>query len=278
MPMIMGLDMAGEIAALGPGVDGWRVGERVLVDPTDWEDGTLMGETRHGGLAEYCRVSARQLIRLDDGIGFETAAALPCAYGTAHRMMITNGRIQAGERVLILGASGGVGTCCVLLAKLSGAEVIACTSSPEKTARLREIGADDIIDLSAEDMVKGVWSRFGKPTRLRPTGGVDVVVNNTGGETWVPSLRCLSLGGRMLTCGATAGYDPKTDIRFIWTYEIDVKGSNGWQREDLESLLGLLRDGRLKPEIDRVLPLEEAGEGMRLLEEREVVGKAIIVP
>jgi alcohol dehydrogenase len=274
----MGLDMAGEIAALGPGVDGWRVGERVLVDPTDWEDGTLMGETRHGGLAEYCRVSARQLIRLDDGIGFETAAALPCAYGTAHRMMITNGRIQAGERVLILGASGGVGTCCVLLAKLSGAEVIACTSSPEKTARLREIGADDIIDLSAEDMVKGVWSRFGKPTRLRPTGGVDVVVNNTGGETWVPSLRCLSLGGRMLTCGATAGYDPKTDIRFIWTYEIDVKGSNGWQREDLESLLGLLRDGRLKPEIDRVLPLEEAGEGMRLLEEREVVGKAIIVP
>jgi alcohol dehydrogenase len=278
MPMIMGLDLAGEVAALGAEVEGWRVGERVLVDPTDWEDGTLMGETRHGGLAEYCRVSAGQLIRLADEVGFEAAAALPVAYGTAHRMMVTNGGVRAGERVLVLGASGGVGTCCVLLAKLAGAEVIACTSSQAKAARLTVLGADDVIDLGQEDMVKGVWSRYGKPTRLDATGGVDVVVNNTGGETWVPAMRTLRLGGRMLTCGATAGYDPQTDIRYIWTYEIDIKGSNGWRREDLERLLALVQDGRLRPEIDRVLPLEEAGEGMRLLEEREVIGKVVIAP
>ena len=278
LPMIMGLDLAGDIVALGPGVEDWPIGTRVLVDPTDWEDGTLMGETRHGGLAEYCRVSAHQLIRLHDEVSFEAAAALPVAYGTAHRMMVTNGRIQAGERVLVLGASGGVGTCCVLLAKLAGAEVIAATSDALKGQRLRAMGADHIIDYSQEDFVKWVYARYGKPTRLRATGGVHVVVNFTGGETWVPSLRALQLRGRVLTCGATAGYDPKTDLRYIWTYELDIKGSNGWQRDDLEALLRLIEEGHLAPEIDRVLPLEEAGEGLRILEEREVMGKVVITP
>jgi alcohol dehydrogenase len=193
-------------------------------------------------------------------------------------MMLTNGRVEAGERVLVLGASGGVGTCCVLLAKLAGAEVIAATSSAAKAGRLKAMGADRIVDYATEDFVKAIHAAYGKPTRLRPTGGVDVVVNFTGGDTWVPSLRALRLGGRLLTCGATAGYDPKTDIRYIWTFELDIKGSNGWRRDDLERLIELVRTGRLKPEIDRVLPLEEAGEGLRLIEEREVMGKVVIAP
>jgi alcohol dehydrogenase len=123
-----------------------------------------------------------------------------------------------------------------------------------------------------------VHARFGKPHRRRFDGGVDVVVNFTGGDTWVPSLRCLRRGGRLLTCGATAGFDPKTDIRFIWTFELQVLGSNGWTQEDLVTLLEMVDAGRLKPVIDRVVPLAEAREGLRLLTDREVIGKVIVVP
>src|SRR5271168_3158490 len=126
MPIIMGLDVAGEIVAVGPGVAGWAVGDRVLVDPINRVEGGLMGETVHGGLAELCRARAHQLIRLPDGITDAQAAALPVAYGTALRMMYTNGGVKKGEKVLILGASGGVGVCCLMLAKLAGAEVVAC--------------------------------------------------------------------------------------------------------------------------------------------------------
>lgn len=278
MPAIMGLDLAGEIAEIGPGVEGWAPGARVLVDPINRVTGGLMGETVHGGLAERCRADAHQLIRIPEGVSFAESAALPVAYGTAHRMMVTIGRIRDGEKVLILGASGGVGTCCVFLAKLAGATVIACGSTPAKLERLRRFGADGVIDYAKDDVVAEVHRRFGKPTRRALTGGVDVVVNYTGGDTWVPAMKCLRRGGRMLTCGATAGFDPKTDIRYIWTYELSILGSNGWMRDDLETLLEMVRDGRLRPVVDRILPLEEAREGLRLLEDREVIGKVVIAP
>src|SRR5689334_3402472 len=137
MPAIMGLDVAGEIAAIGAGVTGWKIGDRVVGDPINRIEGGLTGETVHGGLAEYCRLRAHQLVRIPDGVSFEQAAALPCAYGTARRMINTNGHVAAGEKVLILGASGGVGACCVQLAKAAGATVIAATGSEEKAARLR---------------------------------------------------------------------------------------------------------------------------------------------
>lgn len=278
MPMIMGLDIAGDIAAIGPDVDDWAVGDRVLIDPLDRVNGGLMGETIHGGLAERCRAGAHQLIRIPDGVSHADAAALPVAYGTAHRMMLTQGNITAGERVLILGASGGVGTCCVFLAKMAGAEVVACASSEAKLQRLREFGADEVINYTTHDFVKEIFRLYGKPHRRGGEGGVDMVINYTGGDTWVPSLKCLRRGGRLLTCGATAGFDPATDMRYIWTYELHLLGSNGWTREDLESLLGLVRDSKLRPVIDRVFPLAEAGEALRLLEEREVIGKVIVTP
>ncbi|MFI5077110.1 MAG: zinc-binding alcohol dehydrogenase family protein, partial [Vicinamibacteria bacterium] len=161
MPAIMGLDLAGEIAELGAGVEDWTVGDRVLVDPIDRVRGGLMGETIHGGLAERCRVGAHQLIRIPAGVTFADAAALPVAYGTAHRMMVTQGRIAAGERVLILGASGGVGTCCVFLAKMAGATVVACASSDEKIKRLYGFGADHVIDYARGDFMAEVHARFG---------------------------------------------------------------------------------------------------------------------
>ncbi|MBV8131046.1 MAG: zinc-binding dehydrogenase [Alphaproteobacteria bacterium] len=280
MPAIMGLDVAGEIAAAGPSVGGWRVGDRVLGDPINRVEGGLTGETVHGGLAEYCRLRAHQLVKIPDGVGFEEAAALPCAYGTARRMMFTNGRVTAGEKVLILGASGGVGVCCVQLAKLAGATVIAATGSAEKAARLRALGADETINYTQEDFVQAIYERYGKPARRGPGSdrGADVVVNYTGGDTWTRSLRVLRVGGRLLTCGATAGYDPPEDIRFIWTFELQIIGSNGWAREDVKALLDMVQSGRLKAVVDGTYPLERAVEALARLENRQVFGKLVIVP
>jgi alcohol dehydrogenase len=280
MPAIMGLDVAGEIAALGPGVTGWRVGDRVVGDPINRVEGGLVGETVHGGLAEYCRLRAHQLVAIPDGVSFEQAAALPCAYGTARRMMFTNGHVAAGEKVLILGASGGVGVCCVQLAKAAGATVIAATSSPEKAARLRALGADQTIDYAQQDFVQQIHALHGKPAR-RGAGsdnGVDVVVNYTGGDTWTKSLRILKVGGRLLTCGATAGYDPPEDIRFIWTFELKILGSNGWARDDITALLAMVRDGKLQAVIDETFPLERAPDALKRLEERRVFGKLVVTP
>jgi alcohol dehydrogenase len=278
LPVIIGLDLAGDVVELGPGVTDWAVGERVLVDPVNRVQGGLMGETMNGGLAEYCRVAAHQLIRLPEGVSYAAAAALPVAYGTAHRMMLTQGRIAAGEKIFLLGASGGVGTCCIFLSKMVGAEVVAGGSNDAKLQKLRALGADQVINYASHDFVQAIHALYGKPHRRSYSGGVDVVVNYTGGDTWAKSLRCLRRGGRMLTCGATAGFDPQTDIRYIWTFELHIIGANGWERGDLEALLTLVQTGKMHPVIDQVLPLHEAREGIRLLEEREVIGKVIVTP
>ena len=276
-PMVPGLDIAGEVAALGEGVEGWDVGSRVLVDPI-WPGKGLMGETVPGGLAEKAVCSAGQLVAIPEGVSFAQAASLPVAYGTAHRMLFDNGRVSAGEKVLILGASGGVGNACVLLAKAVGAHVIVAASSPEKLERLTALGADEGLNYMEVEFEKEIWRRFGKPFRRSYDGGVDVVVNFTGGDTWVPSMKALRRGGRMLTCGATAGFDPRTDIRYIWTFELQILGSNSWTVSGLETMMADIAAGRLDPVIDVELPLENAAEGVRMLEDREVFGKIIVVP
>jgi NADPH:quinone reductase-like Zn-dependent oxidoreductase len=232
----------------------------------------------HGGLAEYCKVPTHHLVRLPADISYEDAACLPVAYGTALRMMYTIGRVKTGEKVLILGASGGVGSCCVQLAKLAGCEVIACSSSAAKLEGLKALGADHLLDTSKHKLTDWVFDKFGKPHRRQFTRGVDVVVNFTGGDTWVPSLRILHRQGKLLTCGATAGFDPKEDIRYIWTFELQVLGSNGWMREDIEQLFELVRSGKLRPVIDRKYALEEVNTAFDTLEKREVFGKVVVLP
>ena len=279
MPMIMGIDLAGTVCEAGAEVTGFKAGDRVLVDPMiRTVRGGLIGEMRPGGLAELCAVPATQLLPLHDDVSFEQAAALPVAYGTAHRMMVSIGQIQPGERVLILGASGGVGTCCVQLAKMRGAEVIACASSDDKLDKLKALGADHAINYTTSDFTKTIWEMFGKPTRRTYDGGVDVVVNYTGGDTWVKSLKALKRGGRMLTCGATAGYAPAEDIRFIWTFELTIRGSNGWTRNDLEQLIDLTRTKRIEPTVDSVLPLDRVNDALALIEDRRIFGKVIVKP
>ena len=277
IPVVPGLDLAGEIEALGDGVEGWSVGDRVLVDPI-WPERGLMGEMLDGGLAEKALCSAGQLVPIPEGVSFAQAASLPVAYGTAHRMMFENGHVKAGETVLILGASGGVGNACVLLAKAVGAHVIAAASSQEKIDRLLALGADEGLNYIETQFEREIWKRYGKPFRRSYEGGVDVVVNFTGGDTWVPSMKALKRGGRMLTCGATAGFDPKTDIRYIWTFELQILGSNSWTVEGLKEMMADIAAGRLDPPIDVELPLENAAEGVRMLEDREVFGKIVVAP
>lgn len=277
LPVVIGLDLAGTVSEVGAGVEGWQVGDRVLVNPLKPGVG-LMGEMTDGGMAEYALVDARQLIRLPDAVSFEQAAALPVAYGTAHRMLITHATVKAGDRVLILGASGGVGTACVILAKLLGAEVIACAGSERKGEQLKALGADQVVNYRTTDFSKWAIGQYGKPQRRTFEGGVDVVINFTGGDTWVPSLKCLKRGGTLLVCGATAGYAPAEDLRYVWSFELNIKGSNSFYEEDLVALLELIATGKVDPAIDRVLPLEQAAEGLALIRDREVLGKVIVTP
>jgi alcohol dehydrogenase len=194
-------------------------------------------------------------------------------------MILTRGRVTAGDKVLVMGASGGVGTCCVQLAKMVGAEVAACTSSAIKGEKLKAMGADHIIDTSAENYVEVVRDLWGRPWVFGAGGGgADVIVNFNGGDSWAECFRALGLHGRLLVCGATNGHDPKTDLRYIWSFEFDILGSNGWERGDLEALVGLVKDGRIKPALDSVRPLTELATSLTDLIDRRVVGKAILIP
>ena len=269
LPFISGGDIAGEITAVGPRVNGWNVGDRVALHPVTREG--MMGEEIPGGMAEYVRVPTENLIRLGPGLDFATAAAVPIAYGTAIRMLFGIGKIESSDLVLVLGASGGVGIACVQIAKMLGARVIAAAGSEDKCKKLRQTGADYTIDYSKQDFSREAWTLSGKT-------GVDVVVNYTGGDTWIPSLRALKRRGKLLTCGATAGFDTRNDMRFIWVRELQILGSNGYSKQDVATALDHAAAGRVKPVISHRLPLSEAREAERLMEDRKFFGKIVLLP
>lgn len=268
LPHISGADIAGVVAAVGPEADDQLTGVRVLVDPAVGRG--AIGEDLPGGMAEYVVAPAANLIPLPAHVSFEEAACLPIAYGTAWRMLITRAALRAGETVFILGASGGVGTGAVQIAKLAGARVIAGTGNLAKADRLRAIGADEVVETNGA-FDRALWALTGKR-------GVDVAVNYTGGDTWIPCLRALRKGGRLVTVGATAGYESTIDVRYVWVRELNLLGSDGWTPEELRTLCRVTWEGRIRPVIDRVLPLSRAAEGEEALERREVFGKVILRP
>lgn len=271
MPRIPGGDIAGIVREVGEGVSEEWIGKRVVLFPR-FPEGGILGEHGNGGLCEFISVDQRQLIEIPEGVEFTDAAALPIAYGTSHRMLFTRGQIKAGEKVLVLGASGGVGVSCVQFAKMAGAEVFACTSSEAKGLKLKELGADHIINyVENPDFSKAVWQASGKK-------GVDVAVNFTGGDTWIPTQRCMAVGGRILTCGSTVGHLCEIDVRFLWHREVDIIGSRAYVPDDIKACLDYVAKGKLRPVIDHVLPLEQAAKGVGLLEDRRVFGKVIITP
>jgi alcohol dehydrogenase len=274
-PMVPCGDLAGEIDALGPGVEGWSVGDRVSVYPILPVRG-MMGETTLGGACELVCVPASVLIAVPDAVSFTDAAALPVAYGTALRMIETRGAVRAGERVLVLGAGGGVGVAAIQFASALGAHVIAGASGAAKAARLLEIGAAETLDTADPHWRKVLVARHGKPAFYGPSGGMDVIVNYVGGATWTDSLKVLGNGGRILVCGASAGHDPVEDLRYIWSFEQSVIGSNGWSVADQAELLRRVANGQLRPVIHSTGPLGSLPDAMRALAGRQVIGKAVI--
>jgi alcohol dehydrogenase len=275
LPMIPGADVAGEVISVGGNVTRWKKGDRVAIIPNRPQHG-MMGETLRGGACERIAIPEQFLLKIPDKVSFVDAACLPTAYGCAIRMMYTRGKVAKGERVLILGASGGVGTCCVQLAKLAGCEVVAVTSSDDKAEKLKGIGADHVVNTAKQNYVQAVIDLYGKPRTWGGPGGVDVIVNYTGGETWAECFRALKRDGRLLTCGATAGYDPKTDIRYIWSFEFNIIGSNGWTVEDHTQLLDMIAAGTLKPVIHSVRPLSELPISLQEQIDRKIFGKAVL--
>ena len=268
-PHISGGDGAGVVAELGSAVTGVTVGQRVLIDPAVPEG--ALGEDTQGLMAQFAVVAAANLIPLPDDVSFEDAAALPIGYGTAWRLMMDRGQVRLGETVFIHGASGGVGTACVQIGKLAGATVYAGSSSAAKRARLTELGADAVIDTSAVDWGRQLWQLTGKQ-------GVDMVVDYSGKDTWPTSVRSVKKGGRILTCGATSGFEAVTDLRYVWTREETIIGSDGWTREGLLSLVDLVRRKKIRPVIDRVVPMSDVQAAEDALERREAFGKILLVP
>lgn len=285
LPHITGGDVAGVVVALGEGVTRPAVGARVLIDP-NWGCGVceycregerprcihghMLGEMDPGGLAEFVACPASQAIPIPDHVSFDTAACLPVAWGTAWRMVITHAKPKPGDTVLVLGAGGGVGLAAVQIAKLAGARVIATASTDDKLRRIAEYGADDLVNYATDER----WDATVRT--LTAKRGVDVIVETVGEATWEKSIRALGKGGRLVTSGATSGPIGPTDIRYLFRREQRLMGSNGWTHEELKRVAALAFAGKLRPVIDRVLPLAKAAEGEIALERRQVFGKVVI--
>ncbi|MCA1560529.1 MAG: zinc-binding dehydrogenase, partial [Acidobacteria bacterium] len=231
----------------------------------------MLGEREPGGLAEYVKCLAVQAIPIPAGYSFDAAACLPITFGTAWRML-KRASIEPDDVVVVLGAGGGVAIAAIQIARLMGACVIATASTDDKLARARGLGADHVINYSADP----AWDAVVR--RLTQKRGADVIIETVGAPTWAQSIRALGKGGRLVTCGATGGPIGETDIRYLFRREQSLIGSNGWTHDELLRVASLAFQGKLRPVIDRVLPLERSAEGEIALERREVFGKVIIHP
>lgn len=231
----------------------------------------VIGEHIEGVHGEKASVPAGNLITVPEDVPWETAAATPLAFGTAWRMLVTRARIRPGETVLVLGASGGVGHACVQIAREAGATVYATAGNEKKAQAARELGAKEVFDYRSEEFTDSVREVTGRR-------GVDVVIDHVGKDTWRDSLASLAKGGRLVTCGATTGGDATTDINRIFWNQLTVLGSTMATRGEADDALSLVWDGKLQPRIRTILPMSEAAEGHRMLEERDGFGKVVLVP
>lgn len=231
----------------------------------------IIGEHVPGIHSEHAVMPEDNLVQVPDSVDWETAAAAPLVFQTAWRMLITRGNLTPTETVLVLGASGGVGHAAVQIAKHTGADVIATASSPEKLEYATEIGADHTIDYTDEDFSSAVRD-------ITNRRGVDMVVDHIGGETWQDSLASLAKGGRIVTCGATTGGTPKTDLNRIFWNQLKVIGSTMATPGEVDDVLSLVWDGTLQPRIRDTLPMSETPQAHELLENREGFGKVVIIP
>jgi NADPH:quinone reductase-like Zn-dependent oxidoreductase len=285
-PRILGCDGAGEIAALGKGVSGLKVGQRVIVEP-----GYSSGESRHDregndhlssdygirgehsdGLdCELVAVPARYALPLPAGLDPIHAAAAPLTFLTAWAMVVTRARVQAGENVLVIGGASGVGSAAIQMCREIGARVFTTASSDRKRALALELGAEVVLDPAQTGWEKEI-------RRLTDGRGADVVVEHVGPATWDASMRVLARNGRLVTCGGTTGAKVALNLPHLFIKNLSVLGSTMGPRGALPEILGRLAEGRWKVAVDRVLPLSRAREAHAALEAREVAGKIVLVP
>lgn len=284
LPFWTGCDIAGEIAAVGPGVTGIQTGTRVAVNPSlscgvcEWcvkgEDSmcvryAILGEHVRGGLAESVTVPAANLLPLPAHVGFEEAAAFILVNMTAWRMLVTQAALRPAEDLLVLGVGGGVSSAAVQIGKLCGARVFVTSSSDDKLRRAKALGADEGVNYTQGDWTKAVRDWTGKR-------GVDVVLDNVGAATWAGSLRVLASGGRLVTCGSTSGPVGETNIPIVFWRQLRIIGSTMANRREFRDVMGQLFAGRLKAVVDRTFPLADTAAALTLLQKAQQFGKLVI--
>ena len=286
LPHIGGCDIAGVIQKVGEDVRDFQLGERVVINPgvscgfceycRKGEDSLcdtyhIIGEHIDGGFAEYAKVPVQNLIRIPDNFSFENAAAVPLVFLTAWRTLITRAGVKPGDDVLVLGASGGVGSACVQIAKLAGARVFVTASTDEKLAQLEKLGADHMINYAEQDFAKEIWNTTNKR-------GVDVVVDSIGEATWKQSLKSLAKDGKIVTFGATSGPSPQINIPLMFWRQLSIIGTTMGTRSEFEDVMNLVWKGSLKPVVDKTFPLQELATAQEMMENRGVFGKYLICP
>jgi len=284
LPHIAGSDISGEIAQIGADVTTVRVGQKVVLAPgvscgkcpacLSGQDNrcrqfTNLGYMIDGGCAEFVRAPEVNCMPYPENLSFEEAASIPLVFQTAWHMLIARAELQPGEDVLILGAGSGVGSAAIQVAKFFGARVIATAGSDEKLQKAKELGANHLINHKTQKIREEV-------RRLTNKRGVDVVFEHVGTATWAESIASLAPGGRLVTCGATTGYDAKIDLRFLFSRQLSLLGSYMGTKPELLTVLKLVAAGRLRPVVDRVFPLAEAAAAHAYLESSAQFGKVVL--
>jgi len=289
LPHVSGSDAAGEVVASGSEVTSLKPGDRVLVHPglscraceactsgnelfcRDFKIWGFQTGPNDGGYAELAKLPAVNLIPMPANLSFEQAASLPLVLETTWRMLVTRARLAPGDFVLIWGAAGGLGVMAIQICLLFNAKPIAVVSSAEKAALVRTLGAEHVIDRKTEDALARIREITGRR-------GVDIAFEHVGEATWSQSVQALKWGGTIVVCGATTGFDAPTDLRFLWNKQQNHLGSHLGTKAELLAALQFVESGQIKPVIDQVLPLTEAGQAQTRMESDQAAGKLILTP
>jgi NADPH:quinone reductase-like Zn-dependent oxidoreductase len=284
LPHIPGSDISGEIAQIGAEVSTVRVGQKVVLAPlvscgkcaacvagldNHCRQATNLGYMIDGGCAEFVRAPEVNCLPYPENLSFEEAASIPLVFQTAWHMLLARAELQPGEDVLVLGAGSGVGSAAIQIAKFFGARVIATAGTDQKLQKAKQLGADYLINHKTQKIRDEV-------RRITNKRGVDVLFEHVGTATWDDSLASLAAGGRLVTCGATTGYDAKVDLRFLFTRQLSLLGSYMGTKSELQTVMKLVAAGKLKPIVDRVFPLAEAAAAHAYLESSSQFGKVVL--
>jgi NADPH:quinone reductase-like Zn-dependent oxidoreductase len=286
LPHILGNDIAGTVREVGKLVSWVRAGDEVILHPgvscghcqeclAGWDnlcpEYDILGYRRNGGYAELVAAPGVNVIPKPKNLAWQEAAALPLVTLTAWHMLVTRANVQAGESVLVHAAGSGVGSMGIQIAKLRGARVIATASTEQKLVKAKELGADEVVNYTSKDWPNEV-------RKLTSRRGVDVVFEHTGAATWPGSIASMSKNGRLVTCGATSGFDAQTDLRQVFYRHLTVLGSFMGSKTELLEAMKFVERGAISAVVDRAIPLSDARRAHELMEDRAQFGKLVLLP